>query len=105
MKPKDLILRCYAARESDNSWYGICLDLNLFAQGDDLKEVQKKLHSMIKDYTREAFTVDKEYVNSLLPRRAPFSFFIRYYFANVMSLFHRLKNMRSFSDPLPVVPA
>jgi hypothetical protein len=105
MKPKDLILRCYAARETDGSWYGICLDLNLFAQADTVEDVQTKLHAMIKDYTREAFTEDKQFISSLIPRKAPFSFFARYYFASVFSLFHRMKNTRTFNDPLPLVPA
>jgi hypothetical protein len=105
MKAKELLLRCYAAKETDGSWYAICLDLNLFAQADSLQDVKVKLHTMLKEYITEAVTVDKEYAGSLLCRKAPFSFFARYYFAYIMNLFHTLKNTRTFNDPLPLVPA
>src|SRR3989338_6400149 len=105
MKAKDLILRCYAAKEADGSWYAICLDLNLFAQADSLQDVKIKLHSMLKEYIAEAVTVDKEYAGALLRRKAPFSFFARYYFVYILNLFHTFKNIRTFNDPLPLVPA
>lgn len=105
MIPKNLTLRCYAARELDGSWYAVCLDLNLLAQADDLDAAQKKLHSMIKNYASEAFTKDKHYINSLIPRRAPFVFFLYYYFARIASIVHHFKNISIFNDSLTLTPA
>ena len=104
MNLKNLILRCYAAKERNGSCYAVCLDLNLFAQGNNINEVQLKMYDMIKEYTCEAFTVDKEYTNSLIPRKAPFSFFVRYYCVSMMSIVCPFKNIQLFKTLLPVVP-
>jgi len=109
MKATNLVLRCYAEQEKDGSWFCICLDLNLAAQGDSAKEVKAKLHSMIYQYVKEALTDDKEYIVSLIPRKAPLSFFMRYYYIRLVCLIHDAKKsthgIRVFREALPVVPA
>jgi hypothetical protein len=110
MKTSDLILRCYLERESDGSWFAICLDLNLTAQADSAKEAKEKLHAHIARYVREALTVDRAYIEDLLPRRAPLSFFIRYYAIKAICMLrginrHQRPAKRIFNEHLPVVPA
>lgn len=110
MKPSNLILRCYAERERDGSWFAICLDLNITAQADTAKEAKEKLHMQIIRYVREALTVDKQYIESLMPRRAPTAFFLRYYFLRLLCALrgrHQPKRdaKRIFNEHLPVVPA
>lgn len=110
MKTSDLILRCYLERESDGSWFAICLDLNLTSQADSAKEAKEKLHTHIARYVREALTVDKDYLEDLLPRRAPLNFFIRYYAIKAISMLRGINRQqrpvkRIFNERLPVVPA
>jgi hypothetical protein len=109
MHPQQLLLRCYAERESNGQWFAICLDLNLAAQANTQQEATEKLHAQIVSYVREALTVDAEYASQLLPRRAPFSFFARYYWMQLLRLAGMLAssagNRRAFTEPLPLVPA
>lgn len=110
MKVSNLVLRCYLEREQDGSWFAICLDLNLVTQADTVKGAKEKLHSQIVQYVKEALTVDKQYVESLLPRRAPWTFFARYYFIRAFCAIHGLSRSRHsakriFNENLPVVPA
>lgn len=109
MKPSDLVLRCYAERERDGSWFAICLDLNLTAQADTAKEARAKLHASVVRYVAEALTVDKDYIEDLVPRRAPMGFFVRYYVIKALCALRGLKKDREakriFNEHLPVVPA
>lgn len=110
MKTSDLILRCYLERESDGSWFAICLDLNITSQADSAKEAKDKLHTNIAKYVREALTVDKDYLEDLLPRRAPLYFFIRYYALKSIFMLRGISRQkrqakRIFNEHLPVVPA
>jgi hypothetical protein len=109
MKPGNLVLRCYIEREKDGSWFAICLDLNLTAQADNAKEAQDKLHAHIVRYVREALTVDAQYLEDLLPRRAPIGFFIRYYAIKAAHFLYMNRKRRDakriFNEHLPVVPA
>lgn len=100
MRLSDLNLRCYADQEKYKSWYAICIDLNLFAQGNSLEEVKMKLQRMIADYTAEAFTADRDYFADLIPRKTPFYFMVRYYWLRLF----RSNNAQVFKECLPVVP-
>jgi hypothetical protein len=106
MKTQNLKLRCYAAREKDGSWYAVCLDLCLFAQGDSFDEVRKKLHAMIKNYITEALTTDRDYIDSLIPRRAPLSSFVYYYYLKFLNkIDHHKDNFRKiFFEAMPLCP-
>lgn len=113
MKPQQLLLRCYVEREKSGDWFAICLDLNLAAQAGSMEEAKDKLHSQISSYVREAMTVDAQYADQLLPRRAPLSFFVRYYWLRFRcSLRSRgerraasMEGKRAFMEPIPLVPA
>ena len=108
MKPQDLLLRGYAKIEPDGSWYAVCLDLNLFAEGDTSHQAQEKLHKMIEEYVQEAFTTDSQYFSDLIPRRAPVYFFLYYYYAVIS---HKIKKtfdgsrIYAFTDHLPLEPS
>ena len=105
MRPSQLILKCFAETDQ-NGWYAICLDLNLFAQADTYIAARKKLHNMIFEYVRDAYTVDKKYFSDLIPRRAPLIFFLKYYFASIPWLYKMLKHRPSllFTENMPLEP-
>jgi hypothetical protein len=107
MRIDDIVLRCYAERERDGSWFAICLDLNLAVQASTAKDAKAKLHAQVEQYVREALTVDSEYVGDLLPRRAPIGFFFRYYMIRAICAMRGMNShghspRRIFSEHLPV---
>jgi len=114
MKIKQLLLRCYAEREANGQWFAICLDLNIAAQASSQQEVKEKLHAQISRYVRDALTVDAQYAEGLLERRAPFGFFLRYYMLRLRTAFRRpsracatvgSSTQRAFMEPISLVPA
>ncbi len=105
IKPTNLVLRCYAEEEKDGTWFAICLDLNVYARGDNFSEVRSKLNQLIRSYVREAVEKDAEYVSDLLPRRAPVYFWLRYALIVAMGHIHRLASRQEFKVPVPLVPA
>ena len=102
---KKIRVRCYAERESDGSWFGICIDLNLAAQGDTLEEVRQKLDAQVQDYLDEAFGEDSEYLHDLVPRRAPMSFIFRYYWIKLMCWLRRIFDDRDGCGNQRILPS
>ena len=105
MRPLDLTLRCYAKQAKDNSWYAVCIDLNLVASGDNCQEARKKLHEQIQDYIEDALTVDSEYADQLIPRKAPLYFQIEYYWMKILILISQTSSSTNnclYSEPLPL---
>lgn len=72
-----VVLRCYAERD-DDSWFAICLDLNIYARGDTFDAARVDLMNQTKQYIQEAVTVDYEHFHDLIPRRAPARFWLKY---------------------------
>ncbi len=106
MKPGQLVLRCYAERDDDGSWFAICLDLNIYARDESFERAHEKLQSFIVEYLQEAVTVDVDYVEDLVPRRAPAYFWLKYYSAKArMWLRHAASRKRPYKTALPMVPA
>lgn len=70
------ILRCMAFKKRD-LYVAVCLDLTLAAQADSMAEAKSKLESQIIDYLEEAVS-EKEYMEDLLNRKAPYSWWVRY---------------------------
>lgn len=85
MKPAHLTLRCYVEREASGEWFAMCIDLNLCAQGSSADEAECKLRQQVEHYVREALTIDREYANHLLHRKAPLGFRLRYYVIAAMT--------------------
>lgn len=107
MKPIDLKLRCFAQQEKDKSWFAVCIDLNLLAQGDSVEEARKKLHLMIADYLTEALTIDEKYIDDLIPRKAPFFFLLNYHWLTLKNKLHAVANHATsqlFTEHLPLMP-
>lgn len=106
MKVTDLILRGYAEREKDGTWFTICLDLNLYARGDSYEEARTKLNKLVICYLKEAVEKDSQYFSDLVPRRAPLGFWTRYLCIKAIGLITpKLTSMHEFTLPLPLVPA
>lgn len=72
MNAADLVLRCYIKKEQDH-FVAVCIDLCLAAQGESIQDARQKLDAQIRGYVEEALTVDSEYADQLLNRKAPFS--------------------------------
>lgn len=107
MKPSQLLLRCYAENKGDY-WQAFCLDLTLAAQGDSFEEVKEKLDDMICDYVYDALQgEDSEYADQLLTRKAPLSYWLKFYFYKTIAKSLHLKDgvKQFFNEPLPLTPA
>jgi hypothetical protein len=108
VKPNQLILRCYAEQLHDGQWQAFCLDLTLAAQGDSFRDVHQKLAAMIKEYVFDALAgADKEFAFSLLKRRAPAKYWVKFYSLVFRHRLGLLKNgvARLFCPPIPLEPA
>lgn len=105
MRPQSLVLRCYAEQETDGSWFAICLDLNLYARGDDAQEARGKLHDFIVHYVRTALSSDKEYIGDLLPRRAPIGFWAKWYYFRFLHWGGTQIKKLLYVEALPLKPA
>lgn len=102
MKAKELILRCYAKKDGD-VWVAVCIDLCLAAQGQSLKEVQRKLDSMSRSYIQEALEEDREYAYQLLTRKAPLSQIATYHWFKFLYECTKFKhNVKTFAEVLPM---
>lgn len=106
IKPVQLKLRCYVKETANHTWYAMCIDLNLFAEANTAKEAENKLHSMIREYVKEALTEDSEYIRHLIPRRAPLYFLMQYYWLVLKYSINFVKSATSyfFIDHLPLIP-
>lgn len=102
---RNLVLRCYAEKEADGTWFTICLALNLYARGDSYEHARQKLHAVISAYLRDAVTVDSEHVGDLIPRPAPLYFWLRYAFIWFCVKVRDAATLRKFKEALPLIPA
>jgi predicted RNase H-like HicB family nuclease len=106
MKPAELLLRCYAEKK-DGQWQAFCLDLCLAAQGDSFQEVKRKLGDMIAEYVGDALGGrDKDFAAELLMRRAPFKYWLKFYYFLTLSKVGALHDgvRRMFCQALPLEP-
>lgn len=111
MRAKKLMLRCYAEREGD-LWVAFCLDFSLGCQGDSFDEVRTKLDAQIREYVHDALVgEDRKHAGALLTRRAPLSYWLRYWHAGFQAWLakethaRRPVGSRQFREPIPLVPA
>ncbi len=100
---KKVKLRCYVEK-TEAEWVASCLDLCLAAQADSMEEAKNKLHQMITLYLEEAFGEDKEYIDQLIPRRAPASEWIKYYFFSIRFSINKLiKSKKEAFEPFKLL--
>lgn len=111
MRPKKLMLRCYAERCGD-LWVAFCVDFSLGCQGDSFEEVRAKLDLQIREYLYDALAgEDREHAHELLTRRAPLNYWLKYWYAGLhMWLARELRSRRpitsqQFKEPMPLVPS
>jgi len=111
VRPRQLLLRCYAKRSGD-IWLAFCLDFALGAQADTLADVQRKLEAQIHEHLHAALDDDgqaRDEAQYLLTRRAPFSFWLEYWCLRLTALLRRklfpsrLARTHLFNETLPVV--
>lgn len=81
----------------------MCLDFDLAVQGASLIEVRRKLDEMVNEYVEDALTgEDRDHAEALLSRRAPWRYWILYYWYGLVS--HLMKRSshasRSFTEQL-----
>ncbi len=104
MKPKQLILRCYAEKKG-NAWQAFCLDLNLAAQDSSFARVRNRLHAQIASYVEDAVTgPDVVYADQLLSRKAPLSCWLKYYYLRAVYGAGAAKNSikQLFTEVMPI---
>lgn len=109
MRPEDLILRGFTKLDGD-SYFSICLDLNIYARGDTPEQATDKCLGFVCEYIEEAYSEDIEHFSDLVPRKAPLRFWVEYRFMRlviqVLSRFHaaanKPKNVGPFKRPLPM---
>lgn len=107
VRPAQLVLQCYAERDND-SWFVICLELNLYARADIFEDARNKLHEAVKCYITEALTEDAEYIDQLIPRKAPMYFWAKYYLVKFLIGCHLTidaAKKRLFKERLALLPA
>lgn len=84
-----LPLRCLSYK-SGRWHYAECLDLNLLSRGRSAEEAVSRLQEQMFTYVATAFEGD---LSGLIPRRAPFASWLRYYGRmlreNIWCMFHR----------------
>lgn len=89
-------IHCYAQKEA-NGWVALCLDFDLAAQGETLTEARATLDAMIADYIEDAATIDSEFADSLLTRRAPLRYWLSFYWLTL------IRSSQAFGAPMPLV--
>lgn len=83
MLQKRHTFRIYGEQQH-GQWSLICLELCLASQADALQKAELRLHNQIKTYLDEATSgIDREHASSLLNRRAPLQYWIKYYWCRL----------------------
>ena len=77
-RTEKLTVRGYLERIADGEWFGICLTLNLPVRGRSKEEVEHKLDELVSAYLTRACKQGK--LDEAYPRKAPISYYLRYYF-------------------------
>ena len=96
------MLRGYIERDTDGSWFAICIDINIYARADSAKEAKKKLDRYVNEYIEEACGTDREHVHDLVPRPAPLRFVLKYHVYRIISQIQKkLHQSPSEQDHLP----
>ncbi|MBQ0795552.1 hypothetical protein [Zhongshania sp.] len=106
MKPKNMVLRCYAERQG-SIWVTVCIDLCLAAQADSLQEAKDKMHEQVREYLEDAFGQHSDYFEDLMFRPAPLSQILKYHFIRCrkkMSIASASMADSIFKERLPMRP-
>lgn len=107
MRPRQLLIRCYAERKQ-GYWVALCLDFTLAAQGESFEQAKAALDRQIREYVYDALAgEDKEHAPYLLSRRAPLRDWVKYYAAHLLRrvVMHSGRTYKPFKEIVPMVPA
>jgi len=96
---KALKIHCYAQKEAPDLWVALCLDFDLVAQGETFAAARMALDAMVNEYVEDAATIDREFADSLLTRRAPLRYWLRFYWLALV------RSSQTFGAPMPLVIA
>ncbi len=103
MKPSDLILRCYGYERKDGSWYAVCIDLNLDAEGRSFDDVKRSMNQAILGYLETVAEVkDQPSLIHLIRRPAPLKDRLFYH---CLTIAHWFRRWVAFEEAVPVYPA
>lgn len=104
---REVVLRCLLEQDEPDSWFAICLDLNVYARAGNAGQARACLHREIASYLEQAYTSDRENFADLVPRRAPLRFWARFYLAVLQDRIGGPKsaNAEGFRETVPLVPA
>ncbi|HEV2341508.1 MAG TPA: hypothetical protein VGS15_06910 [Candidatus Acidoferrales bacterium] len=96
---RNVVLRGFIRRADDGVYEGICLTLNLAVRGKSLEEVDNKLRNVIIAYLSDA-TREGNW-DDFVPRRAPLSYYITYYWYGIRAKFHAVNHFKLFVESAP----
>lgn len=104
------VLRCYAEKDADGTWFAMCLDLNLYARADSFQEARDELHQIIVNHVTRVLQLPEDERVHLLSRPAPLPFRLRYAYLMLRAMFGALfhprppsggSSFRKFDDAIP----
>lgn len=107
MRPRQLVVRCYAERKKDY-WVALCLDFTLAAQGETFEQAKEGLDHQIREYVHDSLAgEDRPHAPYLLSRRAPLRDWLKYYVARVVAVTrpNTQHTHKPFDEVMPMVPA
>jgi predicted RNase H-like HicB family nuclease len=73
------VVRCFAHRRRDGTWYANCIDLCLDSSGASLEEAKEMLHDAIIAYLTTVY--NKGWEKELVPRPSSLDMHLCYYWA------------------------
>ena len=95
-----LVLRFFI-EGSGASWHGMCIDLDIAAQGESLDEVRSVLMDMVNTYLESVVTYPEPERHRLLNRKAPLAirmkFMLRFFMAYLVARKREGDNMSFIS--------
>lgn len=108
VRPADLVLRCYGRRSgrASHRWVAHCIDLDLWAVGEDWEKTRHSLEHAIEGYLETVLeTGERSSIPALLRRRAPLRFVLLWHAIRLLNLISRNSirplGSRSFEEPIP----
>jgi len=107
---REIVLKCLLERDKADSWFAICLDLNVYARASSRDQARARLKEEIEHYLSEAYTKDQDHFADLVWRRAPVRFWFSYYVAGIKEKFFgprapRRSGISGYHATVPLVPA
>ena len=93
----EFMLRGMIYREGD-VFIAACIDLTLASQASSPEEAFRKLNCQIEDYIKEAASEPKYALDLIKNRKAPLSWFLKYYYIKFRSFFSS-KNNKTIDMP------